>query len=66
MPRVVFNGKDLPNWRGLAPHRLPRLAGQQAPVLLLHREAGEVEAEIDASPLAAQPAGYRQCWRMGI
>ncbi len=57
-PQVVLNGKDMRNWRGLAPDRLPRLAGQQAPALLLRREADQVVAEIGASPLAAQLAGY--------
>ena len=57
-PQVVLNGNDWRDWRGQAPARLPRLSAQHAPAVALRREAEQVFAEIGASSLTGELAGY--------
>lgn len=57
-PQVVLNGADWRDWRRQAPARLPRLAARHAPAVQLRREADQVFAEIGASPLTGELAGY--------
>jgi hypothetical protein len=57
-PQVVLNGRDWRNWRGQSPTRLPGIAARQAPALQLRREGGRVFADIAASALAGELAGY--------